>query len=356
MADQIAPPALSPGDTVAVISLSWGGAATVPARYAQGVRQLSETFGLTVVETPHATAEAGWLREHPEARAADLHWALENPDVQGIISIIGGDDSIRTVRYLDLDVIAANPKVFTGYSDTTIQHLVHRKAGVGSFYGMAVLTTAAEPGGITDFSAESFRRTLMVGEPVGRLSPASSWTEERLDWSDDANLSRRRRWMPNAGWLWLSGPPDPADPAAAVEGPVIGGCLEVLDMARGTDIWPELDAFSGCVLHLEISEERPPIAQVRHWIRGFTAMGITERISALLFSRPENYSLQDTLALYEGIREELLEAGRPQLLFVANTDFGHSSPMGVLPLGRRVRLDPAAQTIDIVEAAVAPRS
>ena len=39
-------------------------------------------------------------------RTLDLHWALENPDVHGVISVIGGDDSIRIVPFLDLDLIA----------------------------------------------------------------------------------------------------------------------------------------------------------------------------------------------------------------------------------------------------------
>jgi muramoyltetrapeptide carboxypeptidase LdcA involved in peptidoglycan recycling len=342
----LAPPRLRSGDQVAVISLSWGGAAAVPERFAQGKRQLAETFGFTVVQTPHADRPPAWLRDHPEVRAADLHWALENPEVAGIVSIIGGDDSIRTVPYVDLDLIARHPKVFTGYSDTTVQHLLHRRAGVGSFYGMALLTTAAESGGIHPYAEESFRRTVMASEPAGRLSAAPEWTEEMLPWTDLANLTRRRRWVPNYGWLWLQGDPAP------VTGELIGGCMEVLAMAVGTDIWPEAAAFDGAILHLEISEERPGIDQVCHWLRNYTAQGITERLSALLFSRPENYSLMDTMRLYEAIRNELVEAGRPDLVFVANLDFGHSSPMGLLPLGRRARIDPVAQSIEILEPAV----
>jgi muramoyltetrapeptide carboxypeptidase LdcA involved in peptidoglycan recycling len=351
----IKPPALRAGDTVAVISLSSGAAHALPARFEQGKRQLAETFGLHVVQTPHASADAGWLREHPEARAADLHWALENPDVHGIVSVIGGEDSIRTVPYLDPDLIAKNPKVFTGYSDTTIQHLVHHLAGVGSFYGMAVLSVAAEAGGIHTYARDSFVRTVMSRQPVGVIEPAAEWTEEMLEWSDEANLDRRRRWVPNYGWIWRggsSGGSGGGSSGQAVEGPLIGGCMEVLDMARGTDIWPAIEAFEEAVLHLEISEEKPPIDQVRHWLRGYTAMGITERLAALLFSRPENYSLQDTLALYEAIGTELREAGRADLPFVANLDFGHTSPMGLLPLGRTVRVDPEARSIEITEAAV----
>jgi muramoyltetrapeptide carboxypeptidase LdcA involved in peptidoglycan recycling len=346
MSKLIKPAALVRGDTVAVVSLSWGGAAALPARYAQGKRQLAETFGFTVVDAPHATQDAGWLHDNPRARAEDLHWALENPEVNGIIASIGGDDSIRTVPYLDLDLIAAHPKVFTGFSDTTVQHLVHHKAGVGSFYGMAALANAAEAGGIHPFTISEFRRTAMSSDPIGELAPATEWTEEFLDWSDPANLNRPRCWVPNYGWLWLQGDGDP------VQGPIIGGCMEVLAIAIGTEIWPALEAFDGAVLHLEISEEKPPISQVVHWLRNYAAMGVLERVSALLFSRPLEYSLRDTLALYAAIKDQLAEAGRSDLPFVANLDYGHSSPMGLLPLGRIARVDPGARSISIIESAV----
>ncbi|HEX8081186.1 MAG TPA: S66 peptidase family protein [Jatrophihabitans sp.] len=341
----ILPPALRPGDTVAVVSLSSGGAAALPHRYATGKRQLAETFGLRVIEAPHATRDSDWLRDNPRARAADLHWALENPEVHGIVSAIGGFHALRMLPYLDLDLIAAHPKVFTGYSDTTINHLAFGKAGVGSFYGMAVLSTAAENGGIAEFSAESFRATVMSGEPVGDLAPAAEWTEELLDWSDPELQSRRRRWVPNYGWLWLQG-------SEPVQGPIMGGCLEVLAQAMGTEIWPALTDFEGAVLHLEISNERPPQLQVQVWLRQFAALGVLERISALLFSRPEAMSLRETLALYDAIRDELVVAGRPDLPFVANLDYGHSSPMGVLPLGRQLLVDPRQRRLSILEPAV----
>ena len=343
--DLIKPPRLQPGDTVAVVSLSAGLPALMPDRYQAGKRQLADTFGLNVIDAPHATADPGWLHDHPEARAVDLHWACENPEVKGVISAIGGEDSIRLLPYLDLDLIRDHPKVFTGYSDSTVQHLVHRTAGVGSFYGMAVLSTAAENAGMHPFTVDSFRRTVMTTEPVGDLAAATEWTEERLDWRDPALQQQRRRWVPNYGWLWLQG-------ESPVTGPLIGGCLEVLTMCLGTDIFPPSAAFDGAILHLEVSEEKPPVHQIAHWLRTFTALGITERIGALLFSRPEDRSLRETLELYAAVQRELADAGRADLPFVANLDYGHSSPMGVLPLGVRMTVDPRQQRISIDEAAV----
>ncbi len=82
----IKPPKLMPGDTVAAISLSWGGAGEFPHRYYAGKQQLQDTFHVRVIETRHALRDAGWLAKHPEARADDLMEAFANPEIKGIIS------------------------------------------------------------------------------------------------------------------------------------------------------------------------------------------------------------------------------------------------------------------------------
>lgn len=61
--------------------------------------------------------------------------AFTDPDIAGVVSTIGGDDSIRLLPLLDLDLLATKPKVFLGYSDATIIHTTLRRAGVVDFYG-----------------------------------------------------------------------------------------------------------------------------------------------------------------------------------------------------------------------------
>lgn len=127
------PPKLQPGDKVATISLSWGGPGAFPHRYLAGKMQLQAEFGLDVVEMPHTLCDPDWVRRHPQARADDLMAAFSDPAIKGIISTIGGDDSIRILPYLNLDLIRANPKILLGYSDTTVTHppgLLQSRAGV----------------------------------------------------------------------------------------------------------------------------------------------------------------------------------------------------------------------------------
>ena len=68
----IRPPKLNRGDTIAAITLSWGGAGAIPHRYEAGKRQLEKTFGVKVVPTRHALKSADWIYKNPKARAEDL--------------------------------------------------------------------------------------------------------------------------------------------------------------------------------------------------------------------------------------------------------------------------------------------
>ena len=58
----------------------------------------------------------------------------------GVKCAIGGDDTYRLLPYLmeDLEFINAvkkHPKLFTGFSDTTINHLMFYKLGLTTYYG-----------------------------------------------------------------------------------------------------------------------------------------------------------------------------------------------------------------------------
>ncbi|MDV3250045.1 LD-carboxypeptidase [Devosia sp. BK] len=163
------PRRLVPGDRIAVVSPSWGGPGTLPQRYAAGKRQLGETFGLQVVDMPHTLASAEDLAAHPEWRAADLHQAFADPSIAGIFASIGGDDSIRLLPHLDLDIIRRNPKVFLGFSDTTTIHLACLAAGLASFYGPSIMAGFAENGGMHAYTVDSLRKTS--SRPI---HPASS--------------------------------------------------------------------------------------------------------------------------------------------------------------------------------------
>ena len=101
-----------------------------------GKKRLEE-FGLEMVMMPNALKGISYLRDHPEARAADLKAAFLDDTVKGIVCAIG-DDTYRTLPYLlndkeFLEAVRNHPKIFTGFSDSTVNHLMFYKLGLVSY-------------------------------------------------------------------------------------------------------------------------------------------------------------------------------------------------------------------------------
>ena len=344
----IKPKGLRPGSRVAAISLSWGGPGTFPYRYEIGKRQFEETFGVRVIETAHALRDADWLANNPEARADDLMAAFADETIDGIISTIGGEDSIRTLPYLDLDLIRKNPKIFMGFSDTTISHAACFKAGIVSFYGPSFMAGFAENGGMFPYMTDSVRRTLFATEPIGVIEPnRAEWTVEHLPWEDPENQSIHRKLNPCTGWRFHQD-------EGVVEGQLFGGCVEVLDWLRGTDYFSAAGDLQGAVLFLETSEEGAPPSFLSRFVRCLAAMGILEGLSGILLGRPGGGVDPQTFNEYDDAlrRTVRVEHGLSDMPIVTNMDFGHTDPMFVIPIGTKVRIDSAKREIAIDEAAV----
>jgi muramoyltetrapeptide carboxypeptidase LdcA involved in peptidoglycan recycling len=342
------PPKLQPGDRVATVSLSWGGPGAYPHRYEAGKRQLQDEFGLQIVEMKHTLREPDWLSRNPRARAEDLIAAFSDDSIKAVISTIGGDDSIRILPHLDLDVLLSNPKIFLGYSDSTITHLACLKAGLTSVYGPSIMAGFAENSGLFPYMVESLRRTLFSSEPVGEISPnLSGWTVERLDWADPANQSRNRKLNPSSGWSFLQG-------RGVHRGHLIGGCVEVLDWLRGTDFWPDARMWQGAILFLETSEDKPTPEDVVYYLRVYAALGILDDLAGILCGRPgggvpiEQFEAYDRAILQVLVEEE----GLRDLPIVTQMDFGHTDPMFVLPYGIQAEIDCDQHKFSILESAV----
>lgn len=338
------PPRLKPGDRVATVSLSWGGAGDAQFlwRYQQGKQRLKEQFGLEVVEMPHTLRGGDFLYNHPEKRAQDLLVAFSDPSIRGIFACIGGEESIRMLPYIDFSVIERNPKVFMGYSDTTITHLICLKAGVASFYGPSVLAEFAENGAMHDYTAHWVERALFSGQTLGNIPAAPAWTSEYLPWLVE-NKERVRTLTPNRGIEVLQG-------CGVVRGHLLGGCIEVLEMAKGTDLWPPLESWSGAIMFLETSEDKPDPKYLEYWLRNYGSQGILGKIKGMVWGKPYgNVHYEEYKAV---IGKVLGELGLSELPALYNLSFGHTAPMTVLPYGAMAEINTEEATFSILESGV----
>lgn len=346
----IIPNKLNPGDTVTTISLSWGGAASFPYRYEIGVERLKSIFGLNVLHTKHALKSPDWLRKNPSARADDLMEAFADPKIKGIFSIIGGDDSIRLLPYINYQTISNNPKIVLGFSDTTITHFICLKAGLRSYYGTSVMTGFAENNSMHSYTIEGLKRTIFTNDFIGNIPQNTlGWTNQLLNWENSNNQQITRKLNEYVKWNFISN-----TNIKSVQGHLIGGCVDTFTFMLGTEIWPELDFWDNAILFLETSEEGISPNQLMRILRNLVAQGILHKVNALLFSKPGGHKItcNDFEEYDKAILQILNESDIGNLPIVTNLDFGHTDPIWTLPYGALVEIDFINKEISIKDSGV----
>ena len=330
----IKPKKLKKGDTVAIVSLSSGtaGDELFKHRYEQGKKRLEEEFGLKTITMPNALKGSEYLSNHPEARAKDFMDALKDKNIKGIICNIGGVDTIRLLPYIDFNVIKNNPKIFMGYSDSTVNHFMMYKAGITSYYGPSVMCEFAENYSMHDYTKKYINEVLFDNKENIVINSSPKWTSEFLDWCNaDYDNQKRKMIKEKHGFEILQG-------SGSFEGELLGGCFDVFPMFIGTDIWPSKDEWKNKILFLETSEDEVPPDYIEYYLRNLIAQGIIDEINGIIVGKPQNETYYEE---YKEVYKTLIgkEANKPDLPILYNVNFGHTAPMCILPFGQKVKVD-----------------
>lgn len=341
------PLSLKPHDKVAIISPSSGMPFLFPWVYEQGLDRLRKVFQLEPVEFPTARQSPEYLSKNPKARADDINHAFADPSIKGIIATIGGNDQIRILPYLDKKVIAANPKIFMGYSDCTNLHLFLWNLGIISYYGGAIMTQFAMGGGMQEYTVNSIRKAVF-DPPVGQVFSASEYSDADLDWGDKQNLSKKRPMYPSDGWVWHN------DQQGIIQGRLWGGCLEVLSFHLSVRKYlPDFEKLDGTVLFIETSEEMPAQELVYCFIAALAEIGLLKNFKAILMAYPKAQFCDKQppegrdafIVNQQKAVKSALQDYDVAIPVIFNMNFGHTDPQMIIPNGGSVKIDGSLKTI-----------
>ncbi len=353
----VIPKALEPGDKVAVVSLSKGilGEAFCKHELELGAKRLRE-FGLTPVFMPNALRGVEYLKNHPEARAQDLKEAFLNPEIKGIICAIGGDDTYRLLPYLMedpefTDAVKRSPKLFTGYSDTTINHLMFHRLGMRSYYGPNFICDLADLGKeMLPYTKKAFE-SYFTGKEIMQYSSSEVWYEERTDFSEAAVGTERNVHKENRGYEVLQG-------SGVFRGRLLGGCLEslhdILTSTRYADqkeiceryqLFPALKEWEGRILFIETCEEKPSPELLHEELLALKKTGIFDVISGILVGKPQDEVYYEE---YKEVYRQVIDHRELPILY--NVNFGHAHPKCVLPYGIETEVDMINKRITFQES------
>jgi muramoyltetrapeptide carboxypeptidase LdcA involved in peptidoglycan recycling len=206
-AGTVLPPKLRAGDLIRVVA---------PSRSLQLIsedlrpiadRRLAQ-LGLRVSFGEHVLEGDAFTSSSVDSRVADLHAAFADPEVAGILTVIGGYNANQLLPRLDWDLIAANPKVLCGFSDVSaLLDPILARTGLVTYSG----PHWSSFGMLRHFdeTLRWFADCLFEDRPLA-LAPATSWTDD--EWYLD---QERRVVRPNDGWWVLAEGQASGSPARA---------------------------------------------------------------------------------------------------------------------------------------------
>lgn len=330
------------GDTIAVLSPSKGLPSKFPHIFDNGLKILKENFGLKIKEFSTAKMDDEKIYLNPKIRAEDINKAFADKEVKAIITSIGGDDSIRILKFLDKKIIKANPKIFMGYSDTTSLNTFINQLGLVTFNGPSIMAGFSQMSNFPDYE-NHVKEMLFESQKTYTYKPYKEWTMNYLDWSKKENAGKIEEKRENEGWHWIQG-------NSKIEGELYGGCIDVLEMIRGTEYWASLDFWKGKILFFETSEDKPSPDFVKYAIRNYGIQGILDRIKGIVVGRARDYSEKETKELEENLINVVSkEFNHSEMPIVTNVDFGHTDPQIILPLGVMAEIDCKNKTFKLKE-------
>lgn len=310
------PPKLSPGDEIRVIAPAASLEIITPTLREIAMQQLAR-LGLRVSYATNSEELDEFGSSSIAGRVADIHEAFADPQVKGILSAIGGYNSNQILRYLDYDLMAANPKVLCGFSDiTALSAAIYAKTGLVTYSGPHFSTFGMKKG--LEYTLAYFQKCLMEKAPFA-VEPAKHWSDD--PWYRD---QENRMFIPNEGYLVVN-------PGQA-EGRLLGGNLCTLNLLQGSEYMPSL---AGSILFLEDDDESKPLIFDRD-LQSLIHLPDFAGVQGIVIGRFQHASEMSNEKFVKLIQSKPELARMP---VVANADFGHTTPQFTFPIGGRGKLE-----------------
>lgn len=159
----ITPPALQPGDKIAICAI----ARKITMDELQPAIRTFRQWGLEVVIGKSVEAAFHQFAGPDALRAADLQAMLDDPEIKAIISARGGYGTTRILDQLDFQKFKQAPKWVIGFSDITALLCHLQGLGFESVHS-TMPSLFAQPG--SEAAIESLRKVLF-GEPLSYPVP-----------------------------------------------------------------------------------------------------------------------------------------------------------------------------------------
>jgi len=324
----ITPSKLKPGDEIRVIAPSRSLSIISYSVRENAAKRLEAsgykvTFGKNVEECDQFKSSS------IKSRVEDLHEAFLDTNVKAIFTAIGGFNSNQLLDSLDYELIKNNPKILVGFSDVTaLCNAILTKSGLITYYGPHFSTW----GMVKGFEyTQSYFSFALESVHAYKILPSDTWSDDFWYLNQEKRIFHKNL----GGKVWNEG---------RAKGKIIGGNLSTLILLAGTEYWPGL---YNSVLCIEDDGETTA-ENFERCLQAITSQKDFGGVKALLIGRFQKNSGMNNEFLEEIIASKKSLAEIP---IISDLDFGHTTPMTVLPIGgtAEVFIDKGKYDIQIVK-------
>lgn len=255
------------------------------------------------------------------SRVEDLHEAFLDSSVDAVLATIGGFNCNELLPYLDYDLIAQNPKIFCGYSDTTaLLNAIYAKTGMQTYMGPSYSSFKMKEG--QEYQSQSWLNA--VTQDDYDLVPSKEWSSD--PWYDP---TKPRHFMPTEWKVYNAG---------SASGTIIGGNLSTFALLRGTPYAPQAENY---ILFVEEAEGYPP----EHFLRELAALlQAYPNPQAVIIGRfPKECEMTEEILLAILDKHPLLKT----IPVLYDADFAHTQPLFTITIGAQATLDTNEMVIHV---------
>jgi len=309
---------LNDGDTIGVIAPS---SPVLPCKekYLKGIASL-EKFGFNVKEGETVKLQYNeYMAGTDIQRAEDINSMFADKNVKAIICALGGSVAIRTLRYLDFDLIKANPKIFVGMSNITVFHLAFlAKTGLVGLHQTDVVNGFGEDASSkeTKYELDLFFKVTKNTEPLGLLPAFTCWE------------------------VWREG---------RAEGRLLGGNLPGMEQLLGTPYFPRL---RGNIIFFWECRTRP-LEEIDLMLVHLRETGLFDRTKGMLIGKIRGEEAGAVKEMMNEIKTTILDVSNEfDFPIIASMDFEHYTPNLPLPMGLKASVDTHGMKVQINESYV----
>lgn len=318
---------LKPGDEIRVIAPSRSIAIVKEKQIELAIERLNKLgFTVTFGRNTSMSEHDEFFSSSIDKRVEDLHEAFRDPNVKGILTVLGGYNANQLLQYIDYDLIKENPKIFCGYSDiTALGVAIYKKTGLITYSGPHFSTFGVKYG--LEYTLNSFIEAVTNDAPY-EVEPSSFWSDDAwyLDQED-------RTFVDQDKYLVLQ--------EGEANGVLIGGNLCTLNLLQGTEYMPSL---KNVILFIEDDDESHAFSFDRD-LQSILHLRDAKEIKALLIGRFQKDSHVTETALRRIIETKKELKNIP---IIANVNFGHVQPFATIPVGANATVKALGNQTEII--------